>query len=267
MSETLAQTIKLVFGSEGDYVNHSRDPGGATKYGITAATLGASRRLGRKATPDEVKRLTLTEAARILDKQYAQPLRYPELPAGLDYALFDYAVNSGPAQAVKTLQRLLAVEADGIVGLKTLEAIRRRDIADLIDKLQDARLRFLRGLKTWPTFGKGWSTRVAHVRESALRLADGVATAIPPSPVGLETATPADAKVSSTIAGKGTIVATIGTAGATIGAAKDTLQPITGNGGVVDIVFALLVAGGSIAAIAGLAIIAYRQAKHREAAA
>ncbi|MBP0581875.1 glycoside hydrolase family 108 protein [Labrys sp. LIt4] len=267
MSETLAQTIKLVFGSEGGYVNHPRDPGGATKYGITAATLGAARRLGRKATPDEVKGLTLAEAARILDRQYAQPLRYRELPAGLDYALFDYAVNSGPAQAVKTLQRLLAVEADGILGLKTLEAIRKHEIASLIDSLQDARLRFLRGLKTWPTFGRGWSARIAHVRETALHLADGVATAIPQPPAGLETATPADAKVSSTITGKGTIVATIGTASATIGAAKDALQPITGNGGVVDIVFALLVAGGSVAAIAGLVVIAYRQARHREASA
>ncbi|MDZ5453243.1 glycoside hydrolase family 108 protein [Labrys sp. ZIDIC5] len=266
MSDTLAQTIKLVFGSEGGYANHPRDPGGATKYGITAATLGAARRLGRKATPDEVKRLTLAEAAGILDRQYAQPLRYRELPAGLDYALFDYAVNSGPAQAVKTLQRLLAVEADGILGVKTLEAIRRHEVTDLIDELQDARLRFLRGLKTWPTFGKGWSARTTHVRETALLMANGVATAIPPPPIGLETATPADARVSSTVIGKGTIAATIGTASATIGAAKDALQPITGNGGVVDVIFALLVAGGSVAAIAGLAIIAYRQAKYREVA-
>lgn len=266
MSDTLAQTIKLVFGSEGGYVNHPRDPGGATKYGITAATLGAARRLGRKATPDEVKRLTLAEAAGILDRQYAQPLRYRELPAGLDYALFDYAVNSGPAQAVKTLQRLLAVEADGILGVKTLEAIRRHEVTDLIDELQDARLRFLHGLKTWPTFGKGWSARTSHVRETALLMANGVTTAIPPPPIGLETATPADARVSSTVIGKGTIAATIGTASATIGAAKDALQPITGNGGVVDVIFALLVAGGSVAAIAGLAIIAYRQAKYREVA-
>ncbi|MGO4334947.1 glycoside hydrolase family 108 protein [Labrys sp. KB_33_2] len=265
MSDTLAQTIKLVFGSEGGYVNHPKDPGGATKYGITAATLGASRRLGRKATPDEVRRLTLAEAAQILDKQYAQPLRYSELPAGLDYALFDYAVNSGPAQAVKTLQRVLGVEADGIMGAKTLDAMVMS--VELIDKLQDARLKFLRGLKTWPTFGKGWTNRVEHVRVAALTMARGLVAPRPAPAGGQETADPKDTKVSSTPAGKGTITATIGTAGAAIGAAKDSLSPLTGNGGFVDTVFTVLVVGGSLAAIVGLAVVAYQQMKHREAAA
>ncbi|WP_454812851.1 glycoside hydrolase family 108 protein [Labrys neptuniae] len=248
-------------------MNHLKDPGGATKYGITAATLGAWDRLGRKATPAEVKALSLAKAAQILDKQYAQPIRYQELPAGLDYALFDYAVNSGPAQAVKTLQRVLGVEADGIVGAKTLDVIRRRDVADLINQLQDARLRFLKGLKTWGTFGKGWASRVAHVRDGALKVAGGVTPASPASPQGQESANPKDTKVSATTAGKGTITATIGTAGAAIGAAKDSLSPLTGNGGFVDTVFTVLVVGGSIAAIAGLAVVSYQQMKNRAVAA
>ena len=205
--------------------------------------------------------------AQILDKQYAQPIRYQDLPAGLDYALFDYAVNSGPAQAVKTLQRVLGVEADGIMGAKTLDAIRRRDAAGLLGKLQDARLAFLRSLKTWSTFGKGWSARVAHVRLTAVKMAGGVSTVAPAPAGGQETANAKDTKVSATPAGKGTITATIGTAGAGIGAAKDSLSPLTGNGGFVDTVFTVLVVGGSLAAIVGLAVVAYQQMKHREAAA
>ncbi len=267
MSDNLAQTIKLVFGSEGGYVNHPHDPGGATKYGITAATLGAWRRLGRKATAEEVRRLTPAEAARILDSQYARPLRYRDLPAGLDYALFDYAVNSGPAQAVKTLQRLLGVEADGIVGARTLDALRGREAAELIGLLQDARLKFLRGLKTWTIFGKGWSSRVAHVRETALRLAGGIAIAGAVPPGGQETARPGDSRASATIVGKGAITAAIGATAAALGAAKETLQPLTGDGGFVDALFALLVAGGGLVAIAGIAVIGYRQIRHPEPAA
>ncbi|WP_448950588.1 glycoside hydrolase family 108 protein [Labrys neptuniae] len=267
MSNNLAQTIKLAFGSEGGWSNHPADPGGATKYGITASTLGVARDLRRKATPDEVRALSLSEAAQILDKQYAQPLRYAELPPGLDYALFDFSVNSGPAQAVRILQRILVVEVDGIVGVKTLNAIRDRNLAGLIDKLQDARLRFLKGLKTWPTFGKGWSIRVEHVRSSALKMAAGISTVAPAPPEGRQTASPRDVKVSSTPAGKGTITATIGTAGAAIGAAKDSLQPLTSNGGFADTMFTVLIAGGVALTVIGLAVVTYQQIRHRETAA
>jgi hypothetical protein len=98
-------------------------------------------------------------------------------------------------------------------------------------------------------------------------MAGGVSTAAPAPASGQETADPKDTKVSSTPAGKGTITATIGTAGAAIGAAKDSLSPLTGNGGFVDTVFTVLVVGGSIAAVAGLAVVAYQQMKNRAVAA
>ena len=56
------RVIRLVFGHEGGYSNHPEDPGGPTKFGITAKTLGSYRRLGRDATPEEVRGLTLAEA-------------------------------------------------------------------------------------------------------------------------------------------------------------------------------------------------------------
>lgn len=48
------------------------------------------------------------------------------LPVGLDYAVFDYAVNSGPAQAARDLQRVLGVKPDGIIGAMTLAAAQKR---------------------------------------------------------------------------------------------------------------------------------------------
>ena len=83
MRDNLDECLTLIFGSEGGYVNHPKDPGGATKYGITAATLGAHRGLGRAATPNEVKALSLAEATRILEAQYARSIRFDDLPAGI----------------------------------------------------------------------------------------------------------------------------------------------------------------------------------------
>lgn len=173
MSDTLAQSIALVFGAEGGYVNHPQDPGGATKYGITAATLGAWRKLGRKASPAEVQALDLAEASAILARQYAEPIRYAELPSPIDYCVFDESVNAGPVRAIRTLQASLGVKADGHIGAVTLEAVQAvGDHAALIRKLCARRLGFLRALPPWFSFGRGWSNRVNHVQATALAMID-----------------------------------------------------------------------------------------------
>jgi lysozyme family protein len=101
MRGNLENCVKLTFGDEGGYVNNPNDPGGPTKYGITLKTLAAYRRQS-KVTAADVKALSLAEAAAILDSQYWRKVWGDELPRGVDYAMFDFAVNSGPAQAVKT---------------------------------------------------------------------------------------------------------------------------------------------------------------------
>lgn len=177
--ETFDRVMPDVFAHEGGYVDHPKDPGGATKYGITHKTLSAWR--GKTATKADVKALTKQEATAIYRAQYWRPIRGDDLPAGVDYALFDFAINSGPARAVKTLQRIVGVPADGIMGAITLDAVSKRSPADLINALCDARLAFLKGLKGWPTFGKGWGRRVAEVRAKALSLASGGPVAVEPT--------------------------------------------------------------------------------------
>lgn len=262
MNADLAQTIKLVFGSEGGYSNHPKDPGGATKYGITAATLGSWRKLGRKATPLEVQSLTLAEAMQILDRQYAQPIHFAELPAGLDYAVFDFAVNSGPSQAAKILQRILGVGADGFIGARTIEAIAGHNVEDLINDLCDDRMKFLRTLETWPTFGKGWTNRVSDVRNGALKMVSIAPAPIAdhvPEPDGLQSAGPDQVRMSKTTQGKGAIAATIGVAGTAVGSAKDAIQPLTGNSWFIDHIFTVLAVGGAGLAIAGVCVMAFNQ--------
>ncbi|MGO4525578.1 glycoside hydrolase family 108 protein [Microvirga sp. 2MCAF35] len=163
------QAVEQVLKHEGGFVQHPRDPGGATKFGITRETLSRAKK--RSVSVNHVRRLSRREAISIYRQLYWDAVRADELPLGLDLAVFDLAVNSGPARAVKMLQAVLGVEADGIVGPVTLRAAREADIPDVIRRLMKARLGFLGRLVTWPVFGLGWRRRVLAIEQEALRLA------------------------------------------------------------------------------------------------
>lgn len=154
---------------EGGFVNHPLDPGGATNLGITRATLARSR--GRPVTVAHVRALTRSEAASIYRRFYWNAVRADDLPGGLDLAVFDLAVNAGPARAARLLQRALGVSADGAIGSTTLAAARAANPAEAIAALTRARLGFLHRLSTWRVFGRGWSRRVAAIERASLALA------------------------------------------------------------------------------------------------
>lgn len=159
----MRENQKIVLGwiglSEGGYVNHPRDPGGPTDRGITQATFDAWNAAHRRPRRP-VRGISKEEADAIIVSQYLDPVKFDQLPAGIDYAVADFAVNSGPRRAVIELQRILGVADDGIVGNKTLAAIKEWNIPELIALYGSARMAYLRGLKTWPTFGDGWRARV-----------------------------------------------------------------------------------------------------------
>ncbi|MBB3018573.1 lysozyme family protein [Microvirga lupini] len=163
------KVIDIVLQHEGGFVHHPRDPGGATKFGITRETL--SRVRGRPVSVEDVRELTRAEAEAIYRWLYWDVVHADELPPGLDLAVFDLAVNSGPARAVRMLQTILGVSADGIVGPQTLKAAWQADPTETIRRLTRARLGFLGRLATWPVFGRGWRRRVLAVEQGALRLA------------------------------------------------------------------------------------------------
>ena len=196
MRETLTIALDLMFGHEGGYVNNPKDPGGATKYGITHRTL-AAHRSASSVTPAEVKALTKEEAAEIYRRSYWVQSGGDLLPVGIDFMAFDYGVNSGPAQAVKSLQRVVGVTADGIVGGQTVAAVKAYK-GDLIGAYAAERLRFMRSLKTWPTFGRGWQNRVASVTAQARQIAKGnfAAGVVPGNPAK---ANPADTSIKEVL--------------------------------------------------------------------
>lgn len=184
MQSNFAASIALVLKSEGGYVDNPKDPGGATNMGITRATLAAWRGVAVNSLPkSEVRNLGTAEATTIYRARYWTPIYADDLPAGLDYAVFDYAVNSGPAAAAKALQKVLGVTVDGRIGPQTVAAAKAA-MPGAIDRLCDARLAFLRGLSTWATFGKGWASRVESVRKAARDMAAGAempAPVVPPT--------------------------------------------------------------------------------------
>lgn len=148
---------------EGGYVNHPKDPGGATKQGVTQRVYDDFRRQ-MKLTPRPVKEMNGSERDAIYRQRYWNLIKGDLLPVGVSYVVFDGAVNSGVSQSVKWLQRALGVKADGVLGPATLTAVQGvNDHDELIAKILDRRMKFLKALKTWKTFGKGWTRRVDGV--------------------------------------------------------------------------------------------------------
>lgn len=216
------QAIKYVLQHEGGYVDDPKDRGGATNMGVTFKVLQAYR--GEPITKADVKALKRPEAEEIYRKQYWNAVRGDQLPDGLDYAMFDFAVNSGAGRAIKNLQGVLRVKQDGALGGVTLDVIRKKnDIDGLIDDLSNARLSFLKKTYGWGRFGKGWSRRVAEVRILSKRLIDPTYSTY----AGKLTETPTNeaaqkVAISKTGQGKAALASTIGSVGiaATDAAAK-----------------------------------------------
>lgn len=173
------RALPLVLTHEGGWSDDPHDPGGATNLGVTIGTL--SLWLGRPATKTEVRALTVASVAPLYRQRFWNAIQGDALPAGLDYALFDFAVNSGPRRAVIGLQRALGLADDGRLGPVTLAALAGRDAPALIGAVSDGRLAFLRALSTWPRFGRGWGRRVEEVRKAALTMAAEPAAPVAPA--------------------------------------------------------------------------------------
>lgn len=163
--------LALVLAEEGGRVDNPRDPGGRTNKGVTQAVY-TSWRIANGLPSRSVYLIGPPEVTAIYRHQYADPIRFDDLPPGIGYAVFDEAVNSGPIEAARQLQVAVGCTPDGAIGLLTLAAIRKRqNRAAVIDRLCDGRLSFMRRLKAWITFGKGWTNRVEFVRSHALKMA------------------------------------------------------------------------------------------------
>lgn len=171
MKANFDRSLAAVLVHEGGYVNDPRDPGGATNKGVTQAVYDdwrARHGLAKRS----VRALEQDELQAIYRHNYWDQVKGDDLPAGVDYATFDFAVNSGVGRAARFLQAAAGVVQDGAIGPATLAAV-GRDPAHIVSTLIDNRLAFLRALGTFKTFGKGWTARCEGVRRMALDMAGG----------------------------------------------------------------------------------------------
>jgi lysozyme family protein len=271
MKETQAAAMQLVLAHEGGLADHPKDPGGRTMKGVTQKVYDAYRTL-RGLPLRDVALINDQELNDIYDTQYWDRAACDSLPAGLDYAVFDYSVNSGVGRAIKDLQKCVGAAQDGVMGNGTLTKVvdaMAMDEEGFIAQYIATRVSFLRGLKTWKTFGIGWLRRVVGDHEGAQDDDDGVydyaikfarrdltypiRPQVLPSAIGSKVgelpgkAPEASVAKSKTMAGIGTTLASMGVTGQAAIATAQTVKPHVGDGPIGKLAlaaFILLMAAG-----------------------
>jgi len=157
MKENFSTCLDMLLKHEGGFVDHPRDPGGMTNLGVTLAVY--EDYLGRDVSEDEMRSLTPEDVAPVYKQNYWDRVKGDELPSGVDWSVFDWAVNSGPSRASKALQRIVGSYPDGAIGPNTLTKIFEADVHVILNNMHKNRQEFYENLKTFDTFGKGWTRR------------------------------------------------------------------------------------------------------------
>ena len=172
MQTQFGAALAAVLQHEGGYVHHPHDPGGHTNKGVTLAVYRGY--YGADKTVADLQAIPTGHVAHIYRDGYWNRCRCDELPAGVDYVVFDQAVNSGPLQSIKWLQTATGVARDGQLGPLTLAAVHRESPVILIQEMCRLRIRILQRLRNgtlWKHFGRGWRRRVAEVQATGIRMA------------------------------------------------------------------------------------------------
>lgn len=160
------------------------DAGGPTKYGITISRLATIKgcKLPKRGTDafetlkDELYALPETEIKAIYKRDYWDAVRGDELPPGVNFAVSDYGLNSGPSRAVKALQAICGNKQTGRMDDETIREAHAFSRVELIMLFCDERERFLNAIvasrPNQRKFLKGWLTRVGDVRRASIALAE-----------------------------------------------------------------------------------------------
>ncbi|MDQ0132673.1 lysozyme family protein [Neorhizobium galegae] len=266
--------MQKVLVHEGGFSNHPKDPGGATMKGVTQRVYDEYRR-SVGAPIWSVKNISSAELQAIYRQKYWNEIKGDKLAAGISYVVFDGAVNSGVVQSVKWLQRALQAMGlykgaiDGNLGTGTLLAASSVNDNDaLVAAIIERRRAFLMALKTWSTFGKGWTARINGVRAVGQAWATGsVGPEVAYVPGGDAKAFLSDAKTAPTLAvADATTGGGIGSGGmaATLQQVQDQLTPLSYSSDLIGKVVAVLVVAGAVLTIGGLAYRWYAKRRRAE---
>ena len=163
------QAFGRLIGHEGGYSMDRKDPGNWTGGRVGVGQLkGTKYGIASNTYPDvDIKNLTLAQAKEIYRRDWWDKIAGDQLPGAVTAQVWDFAVNAGMSTAKRALQRAVGVADDGIFGPITLAKILQTDLNDVLLRFNAQRLKFYTALSTWPTYGKGWTRRVAGQLEYA----------------------------------------------------------------------------------------------------
>ena len=173
MNSNWQKSFELMLQSEGCFSNDQRDSGNRLPDGREGSTmLGVTQYnwenwIGHEVTQEQMKKLTPEDVKPFYKKKFWDVCKCDDMPSGIDYLVFDFAVNAGCGGCAKVLQRAVGVVPDGGIGPITLAAVNKHDAAELIEKFSEAKEAFYRSLSNFEVYGKGWLNRVAHVKDVA----------------------------------------------------------------------------------------------------
>jgi lysozyme family protein len=184
MKKNFKGALEHVLVHEGGWADHPEDPGGATMKGVTLITF--RRHFGENKTKEDLRNISDRQLQKIYRSGYWDKCSCDKLPSGVDYTVFDSAVNSGPGRGAKWLQAAVGAKQDAGIGPKTLDKVKENDPIHVTNNMCDRRLNFLRNLNTWPTFGRGWERRVEGVRRTAIAMAEEEGFAVGEHPPTIE---------------------------------------------------------------------------------
>lgn len=171
---------------EGGYSDDPTDPGNWTGCAPNVGQLkGTMKGISACAYPQlDIASLTDDDIQDIYHRDYWDKVAGDDLPVGVDLCTWDSAVNCGPGNGVKWLQRATGnPHADGAMGPETLSYVDKATDTDaVVDSICDQRMAYYKSLSTWPTYGVGWSNRVDAMRSLAHQMiADAQPTPTTPS--------------------------------------------------------------------------------------
>ena len=168
MNQNFDICMTMLLAHEGGYVNHPSDPGGMTNLGVTKRTYDEYH--GTDIDEEGMRQLTKADVEPIYRRNYWNRCRCQDLASGIDWAVFDFAVNAGTGRAARTLQKAVGATEDGSIGPLTLMLVKQHEVANIINRIAVYREEFYRSLSTFDTFGRGWLRRNDETRKQALAL-------------------------------------------------------------------------------------------------
>ena len=170
MKNNFDKCLEMLLHHEGGYVNNVHDKGGMTNLGVTKRVY--DKWIGRESTEQEMRDLTPDDVAPIYKKNYWNRVKGDSLPSGLDWACFDWAVNSGSGRPAKAVQRAVGATQDGAIGNQTLGLIAEKDPKFIIDYVYTVRQAFYESLDDYKHFGRGWSRRNTETLHQAMKMVE-----------------------------------------------------------------------------------------------